>query len=471
MLAASTAVAVAPRVVCGDEPDDPLPDMIERVRPSVVSIMVDTPPRQMSAVREKAVPRLGGGGGMRSRGAGFVLADLGYIVTNAHVLDGAQRIQLRLHDGTTINAAIAGTDTRTDLAVLSTVPPLQLPGLDLALARRSRVGEQVIAIGDPFGYAASATFGRISAIDRTYGYADPVDYLQHDAPINGGNSGGPLLDTAGRVVGVNTAIPDETPYSAGLGFAIPADRVNRVVSELVAHGRVRRGYLGIAVQELAEPLAESLTLTAWDGLIITMVVAESPGEKAGLTPGDLLVRMEGVALAHSRDLSRVLLDSRPGQAIQLEARGREGISILTIVLGEDRASQEARVREKLQPEADSDLTPQTAGLLFEDEIAVRGRTGTEPIEGSGARIAAVDPEGLAAAVGLTAGDVVTAVGRQSVDSGEEAAGLIEAATDAPLALLVRRGAEPAQYVVLPGAAQRSGPAMLGNQGWGSAGPF
>jgi S1-C subfamily serine protease len=273
------------------------------------------------------------------------------------------------------------------------------------------------------------------------------------------------------VVGVNTAIPDETPYSAGLGFAIPADRVNRVVSELVAHGRVRRGYLGIAVQELAEPLAESLTLTAWDGLIITMVVAESPGEKAGLTPGDLLVRMEGVALAHSRDLSRVLLDSRPGQAIQLEARGREGISILTIVLGEDRASQEARVREKLQPEADSDLTPQTAGLLFEDEIAVRGRTGTEPIEGSGARIAAVDPEGLAAAVGLTAGDVVTAVGRQSVDSGEEAAGLIEAATDAPLALLVRRGAEPAQYVVLPGAAQRSGPAMLGNQGWGSAGPF
>ena len=304
-------------------------DIFERVSPAVVSIHV-TSKIDISALRRQIpgfenfpfeiVPK--GGEDDRplpkqqSSGSGFFISSDGYIVTNNHVVDGAEDIKVVTKDGAELTATVVGRDEGTDLAVLK-VTGHDFPFVSFETAVRPRVGDWVVAVGNPFDLNGTATAGIVSAYNRDIGQ-NFVDYIQIDAPINKGNSGGPTFDVYGRVIGVNAEIYSPSGGSVGIGFAIPADVAQSVTQQLIAKGKITRGYIGATIESLSGDLADSWGLSGRKGAQVTDVLPGGPAQKAGLAPGDVVLAVNGVAVTSNTEMTREVAKVQPGDVIHLD---------------------------------------------------------------------------------------------------------------------------------------------------------
>ncbi len=293
----------------------------------------DDPFRFFERRRERQVPP--GHPPLRraSLGSGFIIDPKGIIVTNNHVIENAGEIIVRLHDGTRLKAEVRGRDPKTDLAVLVVKPEKPLPWVEFGDSDKVQVGDWVLAIGNPFGLGGTVTTGIVSARNRDINAGPYDDFIQTDAAINKGNSGGPLFDMKGRVVGVNSAILSPTGGSVGIGFSIPSNLARRVVAQLVKYGETRRGWLGVRIQSISEELAEGLGLDAPKGALVTDVTPNGPAAKAGIRPRDIIIAFNGRPVERMRDLPRMVAESPVGEEIAVTVL-RDGRKVqLKVTLG------------------------------------------------------------------------------------------------------------------------------------------
>jgi serine protease Do len=274
-------------------------------------------------------------------GSGFVIDPQGHVVTNAHVVDGADVVQVKLADDREFEAKVKGRDERLDLAVLELQGAKDLPAASLGSSEALRVGEYVVAIGNPFGLGDTVTMGIVSAKSRTIGAGPYDDFIQTDASINPGNSGGPLFNLRGQVIGINTAI---NPNGKGIGFAIPSDTLKDVLPQLLSSGHVTRGRLGVAIQSVDAPLAKALGLDHPKGALVGDVESATPAEKAGLHAGDVIVGVDSDDVAHAQDLPRMIARHAPGTHVALKVL-RDGKPVtfdVTLDALRDEASEQGR---------------------------------------------------------------------------------------------------------------------------------
>lgn len=277
-------------------------------------------------------------------GSGVVVSEDGFILTNHHVVEAADDIQVALSDGKTLKASVVGTDPETDLAVLK-VKRKDLPAITFAKSENQRVGDVVLAIGNPFGVGQTVTMGIISALGRSHlGINTFENYIQTDAAINPGNSGGALVDGAGNLVGVNTAIFSRSGGSLGIGFAIPVSIVRQVMHEIITHGAVTRGWVGIEVQEISPEIAESFALKSTDGALIAGVLRNGPADRAGIRPGDILIAVGGKPVTDSSSLLNLIAALPPGKVVQLRLL-REQTEMQLMVTIEKRPPMRQTVQE------------------------------------------------------------------------------------------------------------------------------
>ena len=384
------------------------------------------------------VPRRAAGAG-----SGFIVDPEGYIVTNHHVVSDAEEIVVTLADGRQLEARVVGDDPQMDLALLEVDAGEPLPYVRFGDSDAVRVGDWVLAIGNPFGLGGSATAGIVSARGRDIRSGPYDDYLQIDAPINRGNSGGPVFNAAGEVIGVSTAIVSPNGGSVGIGFAIPSNHVKTVVEQLKETGSVERGWLGVSLQELDPTLAKSLGVDTTKGALVSEVVAGSPAEEAGFEPGDVVTRFDGEEIDSVRDLTFTVARHRPGETVTVEVirdgRRRE----LEVKLG-DRASATAMPSSGSKAPLRSGARAGDAALgLRLAPLTDRDRTRLGlPRDVDGVLIVDVRPGSAAAREGLRSGDVIVSVNRQRVDSVDDVTAALDAArrADGRALLLVRRGA-------------------------------
>ncbi|WP_245602424.1 DegQ family serine endoprotease [Fodinicurvata fenggangensis] len=352
-----------------------------------------------------------------SLGSGFIIDSNGYIVTNNHVVAGADEIAVRLFDNTTLEAEIVGTDEKTDLALLKVETDRDLPAADWGDSDSARVGEWILAIGNPYGLGGSVTAGIISARQRDINAGPYDDFLQTDASINRGNSGGPTFDMDGRVIGVNTAIFSPSGGSVGIGFAIPSAMARNVVDSLKEHGEVRRGWLGVQIQTVTEELAEGLRLPEAAGALVASLFEDGPADKGGIQQGDVILEFDGREVADMRELPRMVAETRVGKEVDVVVWRRGEERTLTITLGEmdDEAlsGPGSDDQREPQPEPESgsldDLGLELGGLSEER----RSEFGL-PRDIEGVLVTEIDPRGLAAEAGLQPGDVIAEVDQEPV---------------------------------------------------------
>jgi serine protease Do len=381
---------------------------------------------------------------VQGSGSGFIVAADGYVVTNNHVVDGAEEITVTLDDGSTHPAELRGVDPKTDIALLKIQTDSPLPWVEFGDSDGTRVGDWVVAIGNPFGLGGTATTGIVSARARDIQAGPFDDFLQIDAPINRGNSGGPLFDTGGKVIGINTAIYSPNGGSVGIGFAIPASLAEGIVQQLKADGHVERGWLGVSIQGMDREIAESLGLDEAKGALVADVVTGSPAEKAGVRAGDVITGFDGEEISKPKDLTRLAARAEPGTRHEM-AVWREGKTVeLDLKVGSStrdspEASSTPRVASKGQ--LGLSLAPLTAEM--------RQRHGlTDDIEG--ALVAQVVPGSPAARKGLRAGDVIAMVGQKPVTGPDDVVRGVEEARKAErssVLLKVVRGTQ-SRYLAL-----------------------
>ncbi|MEH6581926.1 MAG: DegQ family serine endoprotease [Halioglobus sp.] len=369
-------------------------------------------------------------------GSGFIISEDGYIVTNNHVVEGADSVLVRLSDRREYDAEVIGTDPRSDLALLR-VNAKNLPVLTLGKAGELEVGEWVLAIGSPFGLDYSVTAGIVSAKGRslpTERNENYVPFIQTDVAINPGNSGGPLFNLAGEVVGVNSQIFTRSGGSIGLSFAIPASVVNNVVEQLKENGRVTRGWFGVTIQDVDKNLADSFGLDRPHGALVSQVAPEGPADKAGLKSGDVIVRFNGVEVLTSADLPHMVGLIKPGTDATVEIVRNQRSKTLTVEVGGlDSDDSYALNRQQGQDGYGGRL-----GLVV--ETAQQENLERWGIDG-GVVVREVVPSSVAAQAGIAAGDVITLIGTAPVKTQqafEDAVGRLKSGSSVPLRL-IRRG--------------------------------
>ncbi|MDB4938342.1 MAG: HtrA protease/chaperone protein [Labilithrix sp.] len=407
------------------------PALVAKVKSSVVNITVES--ARKTAVIEGMNPfdffqRNGPGGAapalrrQRALGSGFLFDDKGHVLTNAHVVDGAEKVRVKLADEREYEAKVKGRDERLDIAVLEVVGAKDLPYATLGSSNAIQVGEPVVAIGNPFGLGNTVTSGIVSAKGRAIGAGPYDDFLQTDASINPGNSGGPLFDSRGQVVGMNTAI---NPNGQGIGFAIPSDEIREVLPQLVTAGKVSRGRLGVSIQDVDSKLASAMNLGSTQGALVDDVERGGPAEKAGLATGDVIVRAGNTDIGHARDLTRAVARQAPGSKVDIVVRrGDKSVSI-PVTLSKLDDAKNANAKDAPGSEAEPEST---GGLGLQVGDA----------EGGGAVVRRVAPDGRAAG-SVEPGDVIVEVNRQPIRTAEELAAKARAAgNDKPLVLRVKR---------------------------------
>jgi serine protease Do len=446
-----------------DRPDS-FADLAERLLPSVVNISTSqtVERREMPEIpnfpegspfedffRDFFENREGQGGPRPPRratslGSGFIIDGDGHIVTNNHVIEGADEITVILSDDTNLPAEVVGRDERTDLALLKVDTDLDLPTVDWGDSDAMRVGDWVIAIGNPFGLGGTVTAGIISARSRDINAGPYDDFIQTDASINRGNSGGPMFNLDGQVIGVNTAIFSPSGGSVGIGFAIPSTMARNVIDQLREFGRTRRGWLGVRIQTVTPEIAEGLGLDEPRGALVASVTPEGPAAEAGIEPGDVVVQFDGREVEEMRELPRIVAETRVGKEVNLQVWRSGEIETLQVTLGELEAAEEQ-------------------GLLASGSEEEGGAPSTQSLDELGLTLAPVSPElreqyGIDESVegvvitevaggsaaeekGLMPGEVILEVGQEPVATPDEVVARIDDAREAgrrSVLLLVER---------------------------------
>jgi serine protease Do len=379
----------------------------------------------------------------RSLGSGFVIDDAGYIVTNRHVVDGADDIDVQFSNGKRYKAKLVGEDAKTDVAVLKIQPDGRLPSVELGDSDRLQIGDWVIAVGNPFGLEHTVTAGIVSARDRVIGAGPYDDFIQTDASINPGNSGGPLFDAQGRVIGIATAIFSQTGGNIGIGFATPINIARNVVDQLRSHGRVVRGWLGVSIQPLAPDLRQALGLGDQEGALIADVQKGSPAESGGLKRGDVVIALNGKKVVEPGALSREIAMMKPGSKVGLTVIRDGKQRNVDVKIGELKDTKGAQGGDEVGnapggPGGEHGEIVGNLGLALDTlNDAARRQLGYDK-DVKGALITGVAEGSVAEEAGLHPGDVIIQVDRHDVDSGRAASRAI-ADADPPILLLVKRG--------------------------------
>ncbi|MGE0116785.1 MAG: DegQ family serine endoprotease [Dongiaceae bacterium] len=386
----------------------------------------------------------GRGDRVMALGSGFIVDPSGYIVTNNHVVDEATDIKVTLSNGSEYPAKLVGTDAKTDIAVLKIKASTPLPAVAFGDSDKMRVGDWVMAVGNPFGLGGTVTAGIISARGRDLQAGPFDDFLQIDAAINQGNSGGPTFNLDGQVVGINTAIASPNGGSVGIGFDIPSNLAQPVVAQLESHGSVERGWLGVAIQPVTPEIAAAVGLDKARGALVTQVEPNSPAAKAKLRQGDVILGYNGRPVSELRDLTHLVADTPAGKTAELEVwRDRTKVSTKVEIakpLPERQAAAGERSQSDEEGTAIAPLGATLAAITPEarQEMDIPGGV-------DGVVITDVDNDGSAAAQGLRRGDVIEQIGQQQVrtpeDVGALVAAAIEARQDAVLLLVNRAGSE------------------------------
>ena len=361
-----------------------------------------------------------------SQGSGFIISEDGFLVTNNHVIKDASEVSVKFSDGREFDAKVIGTDPKTDLALLKIESTAKFTPIKFA-ADKPRVGDWVVAVGNPFGLGGTVTTGIISASGRDIGAGPYDDFLQIDAPINRGNSGGPAFNLKGEVIGVNTAIFSPSGGSVGIGFAIPASTAEAIIADLKDDGNVTRGWLGVQIQKVSEDIASSIGLDKPSGTLVAAVTDGSPAEKSGLRTGDTILKVNGADIKGPKELSRAVARIKPGTSVEMTVfRGGKQRDI-KVSIGEMPGEKQASIN----PERDSGpAADQKLGLAL------------APAEdGEGVVVADVMPGSPAAEQGIRQGDVILEVDGAFVDQPDAAVAAIRQSSaksgESPVLLLVK----------------------------------
>lgn len=442
-------------------------DLVERVQPAVVNVSTrskvtkastDIMPfrfpegspfaeqfREFFERRQRGAP---GNEGPEARGvgSGFIIDAEGHVVTNHHVIEGADEIQVTLSDGTELEATVVGHDEKTDLAVLKVASDKPLPSVAFGDSDAARVGDWVVAVGSPFGLGGTVTAGIISARGRDIRSGPFDDFLQVDAPINRGNSGGPLFDQDGNVIGVNTAIFSPSGGSVGIGFAIPARLAQEVVAALRTEGKVQRGWMGVNIQQLTPDLAESFGLEDTNGALVAAVSQGSPAETGGVAVGDIIMEFDGTPIDAMRDLPRAVASAKAGSTVSVKLLRDGKPRSVTLEVGRMPGEEKVAARGADQPSEEARLGVKLAAL----DDGARGRLGLSA-DAAGVLVASVQAGSPAARTGLRPGDVIVRVGSEEVTRPEQVAQAMRDAHDASrssvVMLVSRNGNE--RFVAVP----------------------
>ncbi|TQS72350.1 DegQ family serine endoprotease [Rhodobacteraceae bacterium] len=445
---------------------DSFADLAEQVSPSVVmittSMTVSTPARSGPMFPEGSpfedlfrdfglpgMPDQGPAQPHRSNalGSGFVISEDGYIVTNNHVIDGADEISIEFFNGKKLDATLVGTDPKTDIALLKVESDKPLPFVKLGDSDKMRVGDWVMAMGNPLGQGFSASSGIVSARNRELsGTYD--DYIQTDAAINRGNSGGPLFDMDGQVIGVNTAILSPNGGSIGIGFSMASNVVSDVVGQLKDYGETRRGWLGVRIQDVTDDMADALGLDEPKGAMVSDV-PEGPARDAGIQSGDVIVSFDGGDVKNTRDLVRRVADAPIGEKVQLVVLRDSKRETLTVTLGrrENAEGDEQSSDTQQQTQDDSSILGMSLAPLddqLRDQLELDG-------DARGLVIREIDENSTAYEKGLRAGDLIVEAGQEAVESTADMEARLQAAKDAgrkSVLLLIHRQGEP-RFLALP----------------------
>jgi serine protease Do len=358
-------------------------------------------------------------------GSGFIIDAGGYVVTNNHVIDGADEISVTLHDGTKLDAKLVGRDAKTDLALLKVDAGKSLPYLEFGDSDTARVGDWVIAIGNPFGLGGTVTSGIVSARGRDIQAGPYDDFLQLDASINRGNSGGPTFDVQGRVIGINTAIFSPNGGSVGIGFAIPSNLAKGVIAQLRENGSVSRGWLGVQIQQVTPEIADSLGLKQPKGALVADVTANSPASRAKLMAGDVILGLEGRPVDTIKDLTRMVADSKTGSTVKLDVL-RKGRQETVSVKLDEMPDQQKVASATPAPEKSGTHTVLGMTLSSLDQASRRRYGLADGVDG----VLVVGLEDGSGELNLRPGDVITEVGNEHVGAPDQVAAKVQEARDA-----------------------------------------
>jgi len=368
-------------------------------------------------------------------GSGVVISPDGYILTNNHVVDSATDVLVTLPDRREFKAKVVGTDPKTDVAVLK-IEANNLPVITVGNSAKMQIGDAVLAIGNPYGVGQTVTMGIVSATGRTgLGIEDYEDFIQTDASINPGNSGGALVNDRGELIGINTAIlAPGSGGNQGIGFAVPVNLARNVMDQIVTHGSVQRAYLGVTIQEVTPALAKAIGLNGPEGALVTDVSPNSPGQRAGLQSGDVILSINGTTIGESNQLRMDVSMMNPGQTVHLKVFRNGQTSDITAQVGELPGKKVERASRESGPTGNQPLE----GVSVEDLDARTARQAGLPANTRGVVVTEVDPASPAASAGLKEGDVIQEVNHHAVASSDDLSSALHKSNGESL-LLVNRG--------------------------------
>jgi serine protease Do len=449
-------------------------DIVERVKPSVISVKVninekvakddggnnEDSPFQPGSPMERFFRRFGGPDGMppgmrggprghgmvTGQGSGFFISADGFAVTNNHVVDGADKVEVTTDDGTVYKAKVIGTDARTDLALIKVEGGSNFPFAKLSDGK-PRIGDWVLAVGNPFGLGGTVTAGIVSARGRDIGNGPYDDFIQIDAPVNKGNSGGPAFDTSGEVMGVNTAIYSPSGGSVGIAFSIPASTVKSVIAQLKDKGSVSRGWIGVQIQPVTPDIADSLGLKKAEGALVAEPQANGPAAKAGIESGDVITAVNGETVKDARELARTIGGFAPGAAVKLNVLHKGQDKVISLTLGQLPNTLEAKADndngDKSSPTRGTDVPKLGLTVAPANSVAGAGKDGVVVTE--------VDPSSAAAERGFKEGDVILEVAGKSVTTASDVRDAIKAAaSDNKNSVLMRvKSGGSSRFVAVP----------------------
>ncbi|MDB5519397.1 MAG: serine peptidase [Tardiphaga sp.] len=451
-------------------------DIVERVKPSVISVRVkinekvaskddsnneDSPFQPGSPMERffrrfggpdglppglRGGPRGGGRGAVTGQGSGFFISADGFAVTNNHVVDGADKVEVTTDEGKTYTAKVIGTDPRTDVALIKVEGGSNFPFAKLSDGK-PRIGDWVLAVGNPFGLGGTVTAGIVSASGRDIGNGPYDDFIQIDAPVNKGNSGGPAFNTEGEVMGVNTAIYSPSGGSVGIAFSIPASTVKTVIAQLKDKGSVSRGWIGVQIQPVTPEIADSLGLKKAEGALVAEPQADGPAAKAGIESGDVITAVNGTPVKDARELARTIGGFAPGNAVKLNVMHKGQDKVVNLTLGQLPNTVEAKAdtdnSDRGSTSRGTDVPKLGLTLAPAGTVAGAGKEGVVVTE--------VDPKSAAAERGFKEGDVILEVAGKSVANPGEVREAINAArTDNKNSVLIRvRSGGSSRFVAVP----------------------